>query len=56
MKTFFFGDHLNLTEKPPQLILFKSYENLSQVRLGLDQTSKKAPPPLLPNPGYAPDS
>ena len=46
---FFFGDHLILTEKPPES---KTNENLGQVRFRLYQTSKKAPPPLR-NPGYA---
>ena len=35
-------------------ISFKSNEKLGQVRLRLYQTSKKAPPPRLRNPGYAP--
>ena len=35
-------------------IQFKTNENLGQVRLRLNQTSKKAPP--LRNPGYAPVS
>ena len=35
-------------------ISFKTNENLGQVHLRLYQTSKKAPPPPLQNPGYAP--
>ena len=34
-------------------IQLKPNENSGQVRLQLNQTSKKAPPPLLRNPGYA---
>ena len=53
MKTFFFGDHSILAEKRPEFtsIQLKPNENSSQVRLRLNQTSKKAPP--LRNPGYA---
>ena len=43
-----------LTEKRSEFasIQLKPNENLGQVRLRLNQTSKKAPPPLR-NPGYA---
>ena len=51
---FFFGDHSILAEKRSEFasIQLKPNENSDQVRLQLNQTSKKAPPPLR-NPGYA---
>ena len=47
MKTFFFGDHSILAEKRSEFasIQLKPNENSDQVRLQLNQTSKKAPPP-----------
>ena len=56
---FFFGDHLILAEKRSEFasIQLKPNENSGQVRLRLNQTSKKAPPPPPPPPlqntGYA---
>ena len=52
MKTFFFGDHLNLGRKT-DLIWVKSNQNLGQGRLMLFPSSKTAPH-LLQIPGYAP--
>ena len=43
---FFFGVHLNLTEKTTSISFKTSNENLGQVRLRWYQTSKKAHPPL----------
>ena len=48
MKTFFFGDHSILAEKRSEFasIQLKPNENSGQVRLRLNQTLKKAPPPF----------
>ena len=48
MKTFFFGDQSILAEKRSEFasIQLKPNENSGQVRLRLNQASKKAPPPL----------
>ena len=46
---FFFGDHSILAEKRSEFasIQLKPNENSGQVRLRLNQTSKKAPPPFF---------
>ena len=52
VKTFFFWDHLILTEKPPQFgsRLMKIWVKFVYCCFHLS----KKPPPLLRNPGYAP--